>query len=64
MIECDGVNHRFIFKDLDGDDVMILDSGAVIYIWVGANANMREKEGAKARAEVSSLNFYLNIRWY
>ncbi|MCP9263077.1 Gelsolin repeat protein [Dirofilaria immitis] len=30
-------------KDLDGDDVMILDTMKVIYVWVGTGANEREK---------------------
>ncbi|CAG9538268.1 unnamed protein product [Cercopithifilaria johnstoni] len=38
--------YNYTQKDLDGDDVMILDAMKVIYVWVGTGANKKEKEGA------------------
>uniref|UniRef100_A0A914VTA8 Gelsolin-like domain-containing protein n=1 Tax=Plectus sambesii TaxID=2011161 RepID=A0A914VTA8_9BILA len=38
-------------EDLDGDDVMILDAGAIVYVWVGISANKGEKDAARSRAE-------------
>uniref|UniRef100_A0A1I7VK85 Gelsolin-like protein 1 n=1 Tax=Loa loa TaxID=7209 RepID=A0A1I7VK85_LOALO len=37
-------------KDLDGDDVMILDTMKVIYVWVGTGANEQEKKLADEAA--------------
>ncbi|KIH56732.1 gelsolin repeat protein, partial [Ancylostoma duodenale] len=39
------------FQSLDGDDVMILDALNSIYVWVGAGANPKEKEGAQNTAK-------------
>ncbi|VDK55216.1 unnamed protein product [Anisakis simplex] len=38
-------------KDLDGDDVMIVDNFDVIYVWIGANANANEKKFAGQLAQ-------------
>ncbi|VDM38758.1 unnamed protein product [Toxocara canis] len=43
---------NFTQEDLDGDDIMLLDTGDNIYVWVGAQANENEKENAKQTAEV------------
>jgi len=38
-------------EDLVGDDVMLLDGGGEVYVWVGAGANEAEKSGAVATAD-------------
>ncbi|KHJ97718.1 gelsolin repeat protein [Oesophagostomum dentatum] len=38
-------------ESLDGDDVMILDALHQIYVWVGAGATPKEKEGAQETAK-------------
>lgn len=44
---------EFTQRDLVEDDVMILDNGTIVYVWVGSGATEEEhKETAKA-AEVS-----------
>lgn len=35
------------------EDVMIMDAGDNIYVWVGSKANTREREHAKGTADVS-----------
>ena len=35
---------NFTKKDLVTDDIMILDSGDEVYVWVGARANDNEKQ--------------------
>uniref|UniRef100_A0A0N4Z5U2 Gelsolin-like domain-containing protein n=1 Tax=Parastrongyloides trichosuri TaxID=131310 RepID=A0A0N4Z5U2_PARTI len=42
---------NFTQEDLDGDDVMILDGGNQIFVWVGAGANKEERETAEATAK-------------
>lgn len=37
---------------MDGDDVMILDAMKVIYVWIGAGANEKEKKLANDIANV------------
>ena len=37
---------RFKKTDLNPDDVMMLDSGAEIYLWIGKNAKDEEKDKA------------------
>ena len=41
---------QFTQEDLDGDDVMIVDAGEVIYVWVGKGANSKEKTEADKTA--------------
>ena len=38
-------------EDLSGDDVMLLDGGAEVYVWVGSGANEVERAAAMATAE-------------
>lgn len=40
-------------QDLNEDDVMVLDSGDEVYVWVGRGSDDQEKEKAFAMAEVS-----------
>ena len=40
-------------QDLNEDDVMVLDSGDEVYIWVGQGSDDQEKEKAFTMAEVS-----------
>ena len=39
-------------QDLDEDDIMVLDSGDEIYVWVGNKASQEEKEMGLKMAEV------------
>lgn len=41
-----------MYQDLKSDDVMILDSGDEIYVWVGTKATSAEKEKAQELAKV------------
>uniref|UniRef100_A0A915JM93 Gelsolin-like domain-containing protein n=1 Tax=Romanomermis culicivorax TaxID=13658 RepID=A0A915JM93_ROMCU len=38
-------------QDLVEDDVMILDAGLIVYVWIGAKANDREKKHARKTAQ-------------
>uniref|UniRef100_A0AC35TG63 Gelsolin-like domain-containing protein n=1 Tax=Rhabditophanes sp. KR3021 TaxID=114890 RepID=A0AC35TG63_9BILA len=42
---------NFTQTDLDGDDVMILDAGNNIYVWIGMNANKKERDAAEGIAK-------------
>uniref|UniRef100_A0A4D5R9Y8 Gelsolin, cytoplasmic n=1 Tax=Scolopendra viridis TaxID=118503 RepID=A0A4D5R9Y8_SCOVI len=42
---------RYRQEDLDSDDVMILDSGDEIYIWIGNESNVEERAKASQLAE-------------
>ncbi|PAV72422.1 hypothetical protein WR25_19376 [Diploscapter pachys] len=42
---------NFTQEDLDGDDVMILDAINLIYVWVGTEANPKEKQEATNTAK-------------
>ena len=45
-----------LFQDLNEDDVMVLDSGDEVYVWIGKGASDEEKEKSWAMAKVSSEN--------
>lgn len=51
-----------MFKDLDGDDVMILDGLNLIYVWVGNGANKEEKKEAENMAKVNFSKNVLKIK--
>ncbi|CAJ0594578.1 unnamed protein product [Cylicocyclus nassatus] len=42
---------KFTQESLDGDDVMLIDALNRIYVWVGAGATRKEKEGAHETAK-------------
>uniref|UniRef100_T1IZM9 Gelsolin-like domain-containing protein n=1 Tax=Strigamia maritima TaxID=126957 RepID=T1IZM9_STRMM len=42
---------RFRQEDMDSDDVMIVDSGDEVYIWIGTGANEEERERSFKLAE-------------
>lgn len=41
------------FQDLNEDDVMVLDSGDEVYVWIGRGSDDQEKEKAFEMAEVN-----------
>lgn len=43
------------FQDLVDDDVMILDSGHEIYVWIGAQASIEERREGYRMAQVNEL---------
>lgn len=47
------LNGYLVSQDLNEDDVMVLDSGDEVYVWVGRGSDDQEKEKAFAMAEVS-----------
>lgn len=51
------LNSEGKLQDLDGDDVMILDTGDIIYVWVGAQTSASEKENVNLAAAVGLLSF-------
>lgn len=55
-----GADCLLLFQDLDEDDVMVLDSGDEIYVWVGKQASPEEKELSLKMAEVSSRNLLVS----
>mmetsp|Transcript_12260 Transcript_12260/g.27036 ORF Transcript_12260/g.27036 Transcript_12260/m.27036 type:complete len:379 (+) Transcript_12260:224-1360(+) len=44
-------------KSLDTDDVFLLDTGSILYIWVGKDANKREKQQAMVLVQTHLKNF-------
>lgn len=42
----------FFFKDLDVDDIMVLDGGDEIYVWIGDGSTKEEKEKSIDMAKV------------
>lgn len=47
---------HFNLQDLASEDVMMLDSGDEVYIWIGSEATNEEKEKALQLAEVSKYS--------
>lgn len=46
---------EFTQRDLVEDDVMVLDDGDVVYVWIGSGASEEEKKQATEGAEVNYL---------
>lgn len=42
-----------IFQDMCSDDIMILDTGNELYLWVGKEATEEEKQSSLKLAQVS-----------
>lgn len=53
------LNVYLVSQDLNEDDVMVLDSGDEVYVWVGRGSDDQEKEKAFAMAEVSLQYCYI-----
>ncbi len=49
------------FQDLVDADVMILDSGAEIYVWVGKNSDEEEKQESLKMAKVREKCTYPGV---
>lgn len=52
-----GFFKNIFLKHLDDDDVMLLDTGSIIYVWIGHAANDNEKKEAQKTAEVIIFGF-------
>jgi len=58
-----------MLQDLNQDDVMVLDAGAEIYIWVGKDSSQAEQDKSFAMAEVfyfklSNLAPFLSVMFF
>lgn len=51
---------NFEQDDLDPDDIMVLDGGDEVYVWVGAGSTAEEKEKSSEMAKVRKPEFLLN----
>lgn len=47
-------------QDLVDDDVMVLDSGLEIYVWVGVHSTEKEQEAGFSMAEV--LSYLISLK--
>lgn len=63
--------NMIFLKDLVDDDVMVLDSGHEIYVWVGIHSTEQEREAGFNMASVnridllnSSITFVINPYYY
>lgn len=52
IIAVDLSNFQFCLQDLFEDDVMVLDSGELVYVWVGDQSTEEERRLAIKMAEV------------
>lgn len=52
ILNIDHLVQLFTLKDLVDDDVMVLDSGLEIYVWVGLHATDQEREAGFNMAQV------------
>lgn len=46
---------------MNADDVMILDAGDAVYVWIGDDASSEEKANAYELVKVRILLFFLNF---
>lgn len=49
--------HNFEQKDLNEDDVMVLDNGLELFVWIGNGASPEEKEQSETLVEVNCENY-------
>lgn len=53
---------NFAQDDLDPDDIMVLDGGDEVYVWVGTGSTEEEKAKSIDMAKVSLAGFVISIR--
>jgi len=51
---------KFPLQDLVDDDVMVLDSGHEIYVWIGLHSTDKEREAGFKMAQVF-IKFFNNL---
>ena len=56
-------NIELYSQDMVEDDVMILDSGDEIYVWIGNDANQDERKESLKLAEVRHGFIKLDLFW-